>query len=147
MSQLLVGLYRVIRNENNPVRYAQVDTKNGETSVLNLTVVPFRTREGDNIGTEWIKVAIWGNAADWYQNIPHNTVVFIQGTKDIKNWESGDKTGTSPEVTIRMGDVFQPFTGLWRDDNQSTSDSKEEPLEVKSRSVVKTAPDDSEIPF
>jgi len=146
MSQLLVGLYRVIRNENNPVRYAQVDTKNGETSVLNLTAVPFRTREGDNIGTEWIKVAIWGNAADWYQNIPHNTVVFIQATKDIKTWESGDKTGTSPEVTIRMGDVFQPFTGLWRDDNQSTSDSKEKPLEVKPRSVTKTA-DDSEIPF
>ena len=146
MSQLLVGLYRVIRNENNPARYAQVDTKNGETSVLNLTVVPFRTREGDNIGTEWIKVAIWGNAADWYQNIPHNTVVFIQGTKDIKNWESGDKTGASPEVTIRMGDVFQPFTGLWRDDSQSTSDSKEEPLEVKSRSVTATSLD-SEVPF
>ncbi len=145
MSQLLVGLYRVIRNENNPARYAKVDTKNGETSVLNLTVVPFRTRDGDDIGTEWIKVAIWGNAADWYQNILHSTVVFIQGTKDIKNWSSGEKSGSSPEVTIRMGDVFQPFTGLWRDDS-SKEDAVEEPLEVKPRSVTKTA-DDSEIPF
>lgn len=146
MSQLLVGLYRVIRNENNPARYAKVDTKNGETSVLNLTVVPAESRDGDNFGTEWIKVAVWGKPADWFKNIPHSTLVFIQATKDIKTWESGDKSGVSPEVSINPGDKFKPLLGYWRDDSPSEEDSKEEPLEVKSRSVTKTA-DDSDIPF
>ena len=150
MSQIINGLYRVIRNENNPARYAEVETKNGTSPVLNLTVVPFRTREGDDVGTEWISVAIWGNAAGWYQNIPHNTLVYLSGRKDIRNWTSKDeeKSGSSPEVTIRMGDDFVPFVGTWRDDAQSSTREEAE-FKVEKKSIVEKtqAKAQDDIPF
>ena len=137
--QNIIGLYRVIANENNPVRYSDIETKNGPTQVLNLTVVPFRTRDEDNIGTEWIRVALWGNAAQWYRNIPHNTLVYIDAKKEIKTWssEDGTKSGSNSEVTIGRNDDFQPFTGTWRDDSANADEVSE--LKVEARSIVGSA--------
>lgn len=151
--QNIIGLYRVIANENNPVRYSDIETKNGPTQVLNLTVVPFRTRDEDNIGTEWIRVALWGMAATWYRNIPHNTLVFIDAKKEIKTWSNGEKNGSNSEVTIGRNDDFQPFTGTWRDDSANADEVAE--LKVEKRSIVgnsDTAPaakvkSDDSIPF
>jgi hypothetical protein len=144
MSQFVCDLYRVIAKKENDKRFARVGQDN--TPVLNLKVVPYRSKDGDQYGTEWIDVAVWGKPAEWYQAIEHGTVVFLRGFKDIII--DGDYTNARVNIS-GMSDTFQPVELIRYDSGASSdSDDEEEIPAAKSVTSKKTASKKSkDVPF
>ena len=72
-----VGLYRIMCRDEVP-ELRTVETRNGESSVLNLNLVAYSTPDGQ--ASPWIKLTLWGNQAERYAPlIEHNHACFVDG--------------------------------------------------------------------
>ena len=95
------GLYRVMAQDG--VQLNQVNTKNGDTSVLNLKVVKYWTP--DDKGNPWHKVTLWGEQAERYVNhIEHNQALYIEGDLEFETYSKTYELADGSEKTIVKND-------------------------------------------
>ncbi len=125
-----VGLFRIMCRDEVPT-IKTVTARGQETSVLNLNLVQYSTKEGN--ASPWFKLTLWGWQAEKYAGlIQHNHACYVDGdvqfesyvTKAFKeNGEQWDVNRISPKfeklTEFRLVNVVTPP----RDEEESAPSS------------------------
>lgn len=148
------GLYRIMAQDG--VSINTVNTKNGETNVLNLKLVKYWTP--DDKGNPWHNVTLWGDQAVRYAEvIEHNQTVFVEGDLEYDTYaqtftlEGGEeKTITRNTPSFRRVYDFRLVNVVSVPRSGEDSGDGDDPVAAKARTASKskkTKSTSDEVPF
>ncbi len=77
---------------------AEVRNVNGQ-NVINFSVAhTFKSKDG-NESTTWVEVVLWRENTAIAQYLTKGTKVFVEGTPNVRTWESAGKSGANMQLT------------------------------------------------
>ena len=94
-----IGLFRIMLRDGEKPEIKTVNTRNGDTSVLNLNIVQYFT-PGDFV-SPWIKLTLWGKQAETYVNlIDHNQACYLEADIQYEGFVTEAKNAAGEDWAI-----------------------------------------------
>ena len=145
------GLFRIMCRRELP-ELRTVETRNGETSVLNLELVQYFNPEGTV--SPWMKVTLWGAQAEKFAPlVEHNHAVYLDGDLQFEGYvtEAFDSEGNEKAVN-RIKPIFKKINefrlvNVVRPPSDFDGDVAENPIVQQAAAAAAGEGDYDEIPF
>ena len=78
---------------------AEVKTLPDGKSVINFSVA-HTEKYNEQTKTTWVECAKWGDKTTVAQYLKKGTQVYVEGTCDVRTWESNGKSGASLQLRV-----------------------------------------------